>query len=468
MMKRRWKLLIITGVLIFAQFLIPVKQTEAGEPSAAFIVDFSESMGETLGEGETKIDRARGILFKVLDNFNASSPIGIVLIGHRDKDACDDIELVVITEETDRDALKTRLTELVPKGKSLCARALKETVEKFKDDDNILSIVFMTDGNVSCEGDLISTARELKERYDYNLYFHVIGLNPQGGNNSKLVQVAWAGYGTFHPIRARSGRASQSDKTKQFIIDRRKTNVDNIVQSVTENLKNPFMHTPKAITNDEMVLIPAGTFTMGGSPVKKVHPNEHPRHEVYLDAFYIDKYEVTQRQYREVMGDNPSIWIGSDLPVDRPSWFEAKEYCEKVGKRLPTEAEWEKAAKGGRDDIWAGTSDREKLEEYVWCDDTGAEIKTHPVGLKKPNGYGLYDMSGNVQEWVSDWFGKDYYKTSPKENPQGPEHGVSRVLRGGNWDSHTPSVRTTFRYGDVSETKHGINGFRCAKSEESE
>lgn len=464
-MKRSRKLLIITGVLVIFQFLVPVKQTQAGAPSAAFIVDFSESMGGMLGAGETKMDRAREILFSVLDNLEEPFHIGLTFVGHRDKDACDDVELSLITKESDRKTLKARMSEIVPKGKASLELALKKTVERFKDEDNVLSVVFITDGKLACEGDLIKTAREIKERYGYSIYFYVIAMNPRG-NSSQLFQVAWSGYGKVYRIRAQSAKDSNSDRARKLYVEKRKKEIEETVQLITDKLKNPFIHTPKVIADGDMVLIPAGAFTMGGSPVQRLHPNEYPRHEVYLDAFSIDRYEVTQRQYREVMGDNPSLWIGSDMPVDRPSWFEAKEYCEKVGKRLPTEAEWEKAAKGGRDDMWAGTSNREDFGEYVWCDDTGADIQTHPVGLKKPNGYGLYDMSGNVQEWVSDWFGERYYKTSPKENPRGPEHGVSRVLRGGNWDSHTPSVRTTYRYGNVPDSKHGINGFRCAKSAE--
>lgn len=464
-MMRSRKVLLITAIFIIVQFLVLMRQIQAGEPSIAFIVDFSESMGEIHWGEEKKIDVAREVLFRILDNFEESVDIGFTFIGHRYKDACDDVEISLLTKESDRQKIKERLLEIVPMGKAPLALAMEKTVERFKGRENVLSIVLITDGKITCEGDLIKTAREIKERYDYSIYFHVISIYPVS-YKSRLVQVVWSGYGTFHGIPAYSSEDSKSDRALKFYQEKRKKEIEKTVQSITDKLKNPFIHNPKIVSDEDMVLIPAGEFTMGGSPVKKLHPNEYPRHEVYLDAFYIDKYEVTQRQYRKIMGDNPSLWIGSDLPVDRVSWFEAKEYCEKVGKRLPTEAEWEKAAKGGKNNIWAGTDDKEKLSEYAWCDDTGAEMKTHPVGLKKPNGYGLYDMSGNVQEWVYDWFGKDYYKTSSKENPQGPEYGVSRVLRGGSWDSHMSSVRTTFRYGNVPETKYGINGFRCAKSAE--
>jgi formylglycine-generating enzyme required for sulfatase activity len=175
---------------------------------------------------------------------------------------------------------------------------------------------------------------------------------------------------------------------------------------------------------------------------------------------------VTQKQYKEVMGENPSLWIRSDLPVESVSWSEAKEYCEKVGKRLPTEAEWEKAAEGGRDDIWSGTSSKEKLEDYAWFANN-AGGRTHPVGQKKPNGYGIYDMSGNVSEWVADWYDKDYYRNSPKENPKGPDKNLLyKITRGGCWDYHVMEIRTSTRYSKYPDVHYGTIGFRCAKSVE--
>jgi formylglycine-generating enzyme required for sulfatase activity len=231
------------------------------------------------------------------------------------------------------------------------------------------------------------------------------------------------------------------------------------------------VHHPRVIGNDEMVLIPAGEFFMGSEDPSVDFSGERPGHPVYLDSFSIDKYEVTQQQYRSVTGANPSQWMGSDLPVHVVSWHDAKKYCETVGKRLPTEAEWEKAAKGGRNDKWSGTSDVGSLGEYAWIDDTAVALekrsgsRPHPVGTKKPNGYGIYDMAGNVWEWVSDWFGRGYYKTSPKENPAGPEKGPFRVLRGGSWDSHVIEVRTAARHSRPPDYKDYMIGFRCAKSQ---
>lgn len=437
--------LIVLGALIIIQFLTTLKIAEAYSSSVEFIVDFSESMNDKIGD-KSKIEISREILVNILDEIRKPVDVGLTFYGHREKDKCDDIELVVASEGIDRETMKKKLMNTEPKGKAPIALALKMTAERLKDIRNSMTIVLITDGKMDCEGDLIKTAREIKEKYDYSIVFHVIGLNPAREDRMRLYRVAYAGYGKYHNIK-------------------NKDNIKEVIKSITESLNNPEVHNPKVVNLNDMVLIPAGEFIMGsGLPIG--NPNERPAHSVYLDAFYIDKYEVTQKQYKEVMGENPSFWIGSDLPVECVTWFEAKEYCEKVGKRLPTEAEWEKAAKGGRNDIWAGTSNVENLAEYAWCDDTNAQGRTHPVGLKKPNGYGIYDMSGNVQEWIADWFNSGYYKISPKDNPKGPDKGVFKILRGGDWDHHKYEIRTSNRYVKTGDVRYGDNGFRCAKSAE--
>lgn len=444
-MKLLKKLLIVLAVLIMIQLTISINISLAYSSSVEFIVDFSESMNDKIGD-KSKIEIAREILVNILDEIRKPVNAGLTFYGHRDRDKCDDIELVVASEGIDRETMKKKLMNTEPKGKAPIALALKMTAERLKDIRNSMTIVLITDGKMNCEGDLIKTAREIKEKYDYSIVFHVIGLNPGREDRMRLLRVASVGYGKYHTVK-------------------NKDNIKEVIKSITESLNNPEIHNPKVVNSDDMVLIPAGEFIMG-SDLSIGNPNERPAHSVYLDAFYIDKYEVTQKRYKEVMGKNPSFWIGSDLPVECVTWFEAKEYCEKVGKRLPAEAEWEKAAKGGRNDIWAGTSKVENLAEYAWCDDTNAHGKTHPVGLKKPNGYGIYDMSGNVQEWVADSFISGYYKISPKDNPKGPDKGVFKILRGGDWDHHKYEIRTSNRYVKTGDVKYGDNGFRCAKSAE--
>jgi len=172
------------------------------------------------------------------------------------------------------------------------------------------------------------------------------------------------------------------------------------------------------------------------------------------------------------MGDNPSYFknCGDNCPVENVSWYEVQEFIErlnsKTGKkyRLPTEAEWEYAARsGGKREKYAGTNSDADLGSYAWYI-TNSGSKTHPVGQKQPNGLGLYDMSGNVWEWCSDWYGKDYYASSPKDNPQGPSSGSYRVLRGGSWGNDPRNIRASDRGIDFPSFRLIYNGFRLLRT----
>jgi len=209
----------------------------------------------------------------------------------------------------------------------------------------------------------------------------------------------------------------------------------------------------------EMVLIPSGTFMMGG----KIELDQSPVHEVFLDHFYIDAYEVTQKDFENIMKYNPSKHKGSSLPVEFVDWFQANEYCQKINKRLPTEAEWEKSIRGGTDSkfYWGNTMDG----KFSWFK-LNSKGKTHPVGIKLPNMYGVHDMSGNVWEWVSDWYASDYFQNSLYKNPKGPEAGEFKVQRGGSWSNLADYQSSSYRmvYGPTG--KDEFNGFRCAKSKQ--
>ena len=189
----------------------------------------------------------------------------------------------------------------------------------------------------------------------------------------------------------------------------------------------------------EMVRVEGGTFTMGateeqGSYVKS---EEKPAHQVTLSSYMIGKTEVTQELWEAVMGSNPSNFKGSNLPVEQVSWEDCQTFIRKLnaltGKnfRLPTEAEWEFAVRGGNKSRGYKYSGSNTLSNVAWYDDNSS-YKTHPVATKAPNELGIYDMSGNVYEWCSDWYSS--YSSSSQYNPIGPFSGLRRVYRGGSWD----------------------------------
>ena len=194
--------------------------------------------------------------------------------------------------------------------------------------------------------------------------------------------------------------------------------------------------------------------------------DEEPVHTVTVSSFYMDKTEVTQAEYRKVMGKNPSHFSGcDDCPVENVSWHDANEYAKKVGKRLPTEAEWEYAARGGNKSKGYRYSGSNTISSVGWYDDN-SRSKTHPVAQKQPNELGLYDMSGNVYEWCSDWYGS--YSSSPQNNPQGPNSGSSRVLRGGRWSTLDLSCRVAIRFRSGPDLRYSnyFGGFRLVLSQD--
>ena len=239
---------------------------------------------------------------------------------------------------------------------------------------------------------------------------------------------------------------------------------------------------PREFTNSmgmKFVRIEPGTFLMGSDSGDS--DEEKPAHKVTLTkGFYMQMTEVTQKEWQAVMGDNPSSFKGPDLPVEQVSWEDALEFLKKLNAaekgakyRLPSEAEWEYAARAGQ------AGEPANLEAVAWYE-TNSGKQTHPVGQKQPNAWGLYDMLGNVYEWCADWYDYDFYAKSPSVDPPGPGSGKLRVLRGGSWDLYgvmriqRTVDRVSFKFGagvihlaarggDDPALRSKRDGFRCVR-----
>jgi len=244
-----------------------------------------------------------------------------------------------------------------------------------------------------------------------------------------------------------------------------------------------------------MEFIPAGSFRMGDI-TGTGHRDETPVHEVLITrAFMMSRTQVTMKQYRVVMGCNPSRFRGPDMPVEQVSWYDAVKFCNELsrlegldpcysgsgssmvcdfeagGYRLPTEAEWEYACRAGTEtDFHTGNMTHPEdepldpaLDRAGWYDGN-SEGGTHPVGRKEANDFYLYDMHGNVWEWCWDWNANDYYASSPAEDPRGPVSGSSRVLRGGSWRDFARFCRSAYRNDFLPDYRYYDYGFRVVRT----
>jgi formylglycine-generating enzyme required for sulfatase activity len=228
------------------------------------------------------------------------------------------------------------------------------------------------------------------------------------------------------------------------------------------------------------ILVEGGTFTMGSPLSEADREDDETPHQVTVTSFYMGKYEVTQKEWVEVMGSNPSYFKGDDLPVEQVDWYEAVEYCNKrsikegltpaytvsgtdvtwngeaSGCRLPTEAEWEYAARGGSGAAYQIYSN--DADSVGWYSGNSGG-KTHQIGTKQPNGLGIYDMSGNVWEWCWDWY--DDYPTAPQTDPLGAVTGDDRVIRGGGWDFNVQCL--ALRGNNYPSGRYSFLGFRLVR-----
>ncbi len=275
--------------------------------------------------------------------------------------------------------------------------------------------------------------------------------------------------------------------------DETKTEYVTVQQNSTSSVSFYFTP-PVALPDDNMIFVKGGTFQMGSN---NGHSDEKPIHSVTVSDFYIGKYEVTHKEYIEFLNSkgvssngsyNGTEYIDMDdedcavgyrsgsfyfkgskyadyenCPVIEVTWYGAKAYCEWKGGRLPTEAEWEYAARGGNKSKGYKYSGSNTIGDVAWYNSNSGS-KTHPVGQKKANELGIYDMSGNVWEWCNDWYDENYYKNSPKNNPQGAKSGIYSVLRGGSWYYFAGGCRVANRVRYGIDFIYFYDGFRIART----
>ena len=274
------------------------------------------------------------------------------------------------------------------------------------------------------------------------------------------------------PIPAGGTAALSNLETDSYALEMRyedgKTESKRVTIQKDRTVQVSFSYVPRPTIPEGFVLVEAGSFQMGSTDGDA---DEKPVHSVTITkSFYMSQYEVTQKQWREVMGTSPSKFKGDDLPVEQVSWYDAVEYCNKLsrkegltpcysgsgenircdfsanGYRLPTEAEWEYAARGGTKSGSYTYSGSNTVDGVGWYSGNSGN-KTHAAGQKQPNELGLYDMSGNVWEWCWDWYDKGYYASSLPTDPKGPSGSSYRVFRGGSWVSSAQDLRAAFRGG---------------------
>lgn len=271
-------------------------------------------------------------------------------------------------------------------------------------------------------------------------------------------------------LKASSPSTIQISLLKESIVDNGiSENNNQHIEDINETTDNDRVAKLLEKLNDDMVYIEAVEFTMGATKEQKGEANsdEKPAHPVVLNCFNLCKYEVTQELWEAVMGDNPSHFKGKNLPVENVSWDDCLKFIMKLNEltgkkyRLPTEAEWEYAARGGSNSMHYKYSGGNSLEYVSWYFHNSMD-KTHTVGMMKPNELGLYDMSGNVWEWCQDWYGSYGKKTA--YYPTGPIKAYNKVFRGGGYDNGDTYCRCSYRNGTAPQNKFKNLGLRLAHS----
>jgi formylglycine-generating enzyme required for sulfatase activity len=323
-----------------------------------------------------------------------------------------------------------------------------------------------------------------EEQYETSLELDaqssVAGLAKQRGRKAKIWRLLDEGRQALNEPNASPTKVAQAKDTLDIA---NKLGLDDEQQALYQQLQEKIQQRHKQSPEDmastqyharSMLVVPAGEFTMGSTTGDA---DEQPVHQVYVNAFLMDVHQVSVKHYARFLEathhEVPPDWSimnrpqHQDRPVANVDWAEAAAYCTWAGKRLPTEAEWEKAARGtdGRIYPWGNelpTQARATSGKEIWSSHTAPSSVGMLEEGKSP--YGIYDMSGNVWEWVSDWYDQDYYKNSPSKNPTGPSTGEAKVIRGGSWGSGPKDLRAANREVHVPSFRGFGTGFRCAKT----
>ena len=313
------------------------------------------------------------------------------------------------------------------------------------DVNNITSTTAKCGGEVT-EGDFIVTARGVCWNTTDNPTIDDSHTVDGGGAGSFISNITGLTENTTYYVRA---YATSSEGT---------------VYGETRTFKPNFPLTVNGVSF-EMVYVEGGSFDMGATSEQgsDAWDSEYPVHSVTLSGYYIGKCEVTQELWEAVMGSNPSYFKGAQNPVEQVSWNGCQEFISRLNSltgrtfRLPTEAEWEYAARGGNQSLHYKYSGSDNIGNVAWCNGNSGS-STHAVGTKSPNELGIYDMSGNVWEWCSDWYGG--YSAGAQTNPQGPSSGSYRVLRGGSWNGSARSCRVSYRGSTDPGNSNSLYGLR--------
>lgn len=288
--------------------------------------------------------------------------------------------------------------------------------------------------------------------------------------NGQLKGISPSQKGKAFVIRLAAGEKYHVTAKKQVDGKLLQASNDNIVVGINirQNLilKLTQEKTLSTINSNDFVNIPAGCFNMGASRSEQGDDDEYPQHKVCISKdFYLQKTELTQAQWQAVMGSNPSNPKGKNLPVNLVNRYDVQKFIEKLNAqsdkkyRLPTEAEWEYAARAGSTSSYTFGDDESELGDYAWYSGNSA-YELHPVGQKKANAWGLYDIHGNVYEWVSDWYKADYYQSKPSLDPQGAMSGSMSVNRGGSSREFSWELRSAYRSHIIPNGRSHDLGFR--------